>query len=382
MQTLAEFYPVVYTRSSGARITANFGHQAFAFNLYKYMARNLPDGAVPVEHTLFPSETVTVNRFALEKATAPQATPKEARDSAADARPPAPSPKEDEVEEEKGASETSKSATSETASPTEAETQQALSTEVSSSSAATAESTSPASPLQPAQPSSTPTPPATSVSPAAAALGITFSFGESSGSSGTGTAPQAKQRLTTVKRGRMGDIQEGSWYKVLKDPSSLSSDWTPAMNKTISQIGLVLACEPIESKVLVELYDQEKSLSQEWWYQQRFLKRPVKTVHDPWPHVRKQGLSQLQGLLADNETALLRKYAGQALLSLLAHWPQKMRLSLESIGDHSLLTFLKYVGVEYFCTGGVTTSLDPPAVQDNSIGIIFLSSAIQRCNLY
>jgi hypothetical protein len=73
----------------------------------------------------------------------------------------------------------------------------------------------------------------------------------------------------------------------------------------------------------------------------------VKSVHDPWPQIRKHKLTQIQAHFVDNETALLRKYAGQALLSLLAHWPETMRFSFESVGDHSLLAFLKYVAAEY-----------------------------------
>jgi hypothetical protein len=99
---------------------------------------------------------------------------------------------------------------------------------------------------------------------------------------------------------------------------------------------------------------------QEWWYPQRFLRRPVKNVHDPWPHTRKQMLILTQVHFVDTETALLRKYAGQALLSLLAHWPETMRFSFESVGDHSLLAFLKYVAAEYLTGATPSDAINPP----------------------
>jgi len=97
---------------------------------------------------------------------------------------------------------------------------------------------------------------------------------------------------------------------------------------------------------------------QAWWYPRRVLKRPVKAVHDPWGHHgRNQKLAQTQSLFVDNQTALLGKHSGQALLSLLAHWPQSIPFSLDSVVDqhHSLLGFLRYVASQYL-TGLAATN--------------------------
>lgn len=129
--------------------------------------------------------------------------------------------------------------------------------------------------------------------------------------------------------------------------------------------------------MLLQLFDTERALWQEWWYPHRSVKPPVKPVHDPLPHMRKQPLHQVQGLFADNETILLRKYAGRALLALLAQWPEEMRLSLENVSNHSLPAFLHFIGVEYF--GGVSDlSIEPPAPTEftrSMVASLFLSAS-------
>lgn len=193
---------------------------------------------------------------------------------------------------------------------------------------------------------------------------VAFSFSEQPPQQRkTVTLPKGGRGVVAPTRGRNAteDIQVGMWYKVFKDTTSLQrKDWNAAMEKTIGHSGLVKALNTTNGTALLELYDPERGVWQEWWYPQRFLRRPVKNVHDPWPHTRKQMLILTQVHFVDTETALLRKYAGQALLSLLAHWPETMRFSFESVGDHSLLAFLKYVAAEYLTGATPSDPINPP----------------------
>ena len=73
-------------------------------------------------------------------------------------------------------------------------------------------------------------------------------------------------------------------------------DWVAAMDKTIRDSGRVLLVDRAAKKALLQLYKEERSLRQQWWYPFTLLKKPVKTVSDPFANLRAHTITEVYPL--------------------------------------------------------------------------------------
>lgn len=230
---------MVLTRSSGARITINCGQQPFSFDLYSYMAKHLPDQ--PQENDSKDGK-IEIKHFVLEKvdqvpsssASVPTAFPSRTEEYTStthpekgDEEPKAAPPSE---QNDKDTSEvTAESSTNSPTPTTESETS--------------------------AEPTGSPAG-STSTSSAIPSFGpMQFEFGEGSSAPVTLRNLISNDRNKVIKRGArarntLGDVQEGSWLKVLQDINSITTaESSPGLEKAIGCTGLVKGLNPANGTV-------------------------------------------------------------------------------------------------------------------------------------
>jgi len=115
----------------------------------------------------------------------------------------------------------------------------------------------------------------------------------------------------------LDEVQVGMLVTV--DPHARESEgWISAMEHTINATGRVKALSPIRELVLVQFYDEQAALQQEFWYEVSTLRKPSSTSAVMGVVDRLRDLADIQRRLSSYASSLSKLLARRAVFRLLS----------------------------------------------------------------
>eukprot|EP01087_Luapelamoeba_hula_P023116 TRINITY_DN844_c2_g1_i10.p1 TRINITY_DN844_c2_g1~~TRINITY_DN844_c2_g1_i10.p1 ORF type:complete len:2295 (+),score=402.99 TRINITY_DN844_c2_g1_i10:4295-11179(+) len=130
--------------------------------------------------------------------------------------------------------------------------------------------------------------------------------------------------------------------------------WVDQKLKTIGCTGIIRAVDLTRLVALLEFYDPERALKEEWWYPMQSLQLAANEEVEDDDHNSSNSKLSLLSLrsteLAETEVQLSSVYARNAIVSVLSNWHSDLPFLLPSLGGIMGLTgILHLVAKEHLC---------------------------------
>jgi len=158
----------------------------------------------------------------------------------------------------------------------------------------------------------------------------------------------------------VSELKKGMKCTVLETAGALSvtqdrCGWVDAMRRTVGKTGVIKEIDVVSLVALLEFYDPERAMKEEWWFPMQSLELPQEDdfnerLESSELENKPNWLEGVCSSLVDTEKQLSSLYVRNSMISLLTHWPHACPLKFSSFGGvNGLLKVLRFIAKERLC---------------------------------